>query len=33
VWAQFWDDRQAVRLKVALLIASLLAAALLEAPH
>jgi hypothetical protein len=32
-WAQFWDDRQAVRLKVVLVIASLLAAALLEAPR
>jgi len=31
-WARFWDDRQAVRLKVLLLIACILAAAVLEAP-
>jgi plasmid replication initiation protein len=32
VWAGFWDDRRAVRLKGILLVACLLAAALLEAP-
>lgn len=31
-WARFWDDRRAVRLKVLLLIACILAAAMLEAP-
>lgn len=31
-WARFWDDRRAVRLKVILLIACILAAAALEAP-
>lgn len=31
-WARFWDDRRAVRLKVLLLIACILAAAALEAP-
>ncbi|MDI6772360.1 MAG: hypothetical protein QME77_07190 [bacterium] len=31
-WARFWDDRQAVRLKVLLLVMCILAAAALEAP-
>lgn len=32
-WARFWDDRQAVRVKVLLLAACLLAAMLLEGPR
>ncbi|OFX27490.1 MAG: hypothetical protein A2Z07_11450 [Armatimonadetes bacterium RBG_16_67_12] len=32
VWARFWDDRQAVRLKVILLAGCLLAAMWLEVP-
>ncbi|MDR7545508.1 MAG: hypothetical protein QN120_14790 [Armatimonadota bacterium] len=31
-WALFWDDRQAVRLKIIGLVCCLLAAALLEVP-
>lgn len=31
-WARFWDDRQAIGLKVFLLAGCMLAAALLEAP-
>jgi|GEM_PF-4708242 len=31
-WARLWDDRKAVRLKVLLLVACVLAAAALEAP-
>ncbi len=33
LWARFWSDRQAVRLKMILLGACLLAAALLEVPR
>ncbi len=33
LWARFWSDRQAVRLKVILLGACLVAAALLEVPR
>jgi hypothetical protein len=32
VWEAFWDDRQAIRLKVLLLLVSVAAAALLETP-
>lgn len=32
IWTRFWDDRQAVRLKLLLLAACVLAAAALEAP-
>ncbi len=32
-WARFWSDRQAVRLKMILIGACLLAAALLEVPR
>lgn len=31
-WARFWNDRQAVALKIALLVGCLLAAAALEVP-
>ncbi len=33
LWARFWSDRQAVRLKMILIGACLLAAALLEVPR
>ena len=33
LWARFWSDRQAVRLKMILLGVCLLAAALLEGPR
>jgi hypothetical protein len=33
LWAAFWDDRQAIRLKVMLLLLSLAAAAMLETPR
>jgi hypothetical protein len=32
-WARFWDDQQAVRLKVILIIVGLLIVALLETPR
>ncbi len=32
-WVRFWDDRQAVRLKILLLIACVAVATLLEAPR
>jgi hypothetical protein len=32
-WALFWDDQQAVRLKIVVLVCCLLAAALLEVPR
>lgn len=31
-WARFWDDRQAIGLKVLLVVGCLVAAALLEVP-
>jgi hypothetical protein len=33
LWARFWDDRQALGLKLVLLLCSLLAVALLEVPR
>ena len=33
MWARFWDDRQALGLKLVLIVCSLLAVALLEVPR